>query len=79
MRDVAMWIDHVDAPAAGGHHMMVENPATEETIGRVARAQRADVDAAVNAARRAQPGWRRTPALSRAQLLHEIAAMDDGQ
>lgn len=74
MRDAAMWIDHVDAPAAGGHHMTVENPATEETIGRVARAQRADVDAAVNAARRAQPGWRRTPALSRAQLLHEIAA-----
>ena len=51
MREAALWIDHTHAPAAGGHHMTVENPATEETIGRVARAQRDDIDSAVRAFR----------------------------
>jgi betaine-aldehyde dehydrogenase len=52
----------------------VENPATEEIIAEVPDASAADIDRAVDAARKSQPAWRRTAALERAELLHECAA-----
>jgi acyl-CoA reductase-like NAD-dependent aldehyde dehydrogenase len=42
--------------AAGGKTIDVVNPATEEVIAAVASAEKADVDAAVNAARAALNG-----------------------
>lgn len=74
MREVGMWIDHREDAARGGETMAVENPATEETIARVPRAQAADVAAAVERSRRAQKEWRRVPGLEKARLLHEVAA-----
>ena len=74
MTDVGMWIDHRRENARGGETMRVENPATEETIAKVPRAQAADIDLAVERARTAQREWRRTPGLDRAKLLHEVAA-----
>ncbi len=69
----AMWIDHRDAHARGGETLDVENPATEETIASVPRAQAADVATAVATARAAQHEWRRLPGLDKARLLHEVA------
>jgi len=69
-----MWIDHEHVGARDGETLTIENPATEEPIATVPRARAADVDAAVAAARRAQPGWRRLPGLEKAKLLHAIAA-----
>ena len=43
--------------ASGGKTIEVVNPATEDVIAEVASADRADVDAAVAAARAAFPGW----------------------
>src|SRR5262252_10462374 len=74
MRDVGMWIEHQRVEAQSGDAMTIENPATEEPIGRVPRARAADVDRAVAAARHAQPLWRRMPGLDKAKLLHEVAA-----
>ncbi|HKE92024.1 MAG TPA: aldehyde dehydrogenase family protein [Gemmatimonadales bacterium] len=74
MGDVGMWIDHQRVGAQSGDAMTIENPATEEPIGRVPRARATDVDRAVAAARRAQPLWRRMPGLDKAKLLHEVAA-----
>jgi betaine-aldehyde dehydrogenase len=74
MIDVGMWIDRRYDGAQGGETMRVENPATEETIAVVPRAQAADVDAAVNKARQAERDWRRVPGLDKAKLLHEVAA-----
>ena len=54
MTEVAMWIDHRHDGARGGETMPVENPATEETIALVPRAQAADVAVAVERARSAQ-------------------------
>jgi acyl-CoA reductase-like NAD-dependent aldehyde dehydrogenase len=51
----------------------VENPATEEVIAEVPDASAADVDRAVEAARRAQREWRLTDGLARVGLLHECA------
>ncbi|RPI57600.1 MAG: aldehyde dehydrogenase [Acidobacteria bacterium] len=69
-----MWIDHRHEHARGGETMRVENPATEETIASVPRAQAADVAVAVEHARAAQRDWRRLPGLDKAKLLHEVAA-----
>jgi len=74
MTEVGMWIDHQHNQARGGETMPVENPATEETIASVPRAQAADVAAAVERARHAQREWRRVPGLEKAKLLHEVAA-----
>jgi aldehyde dehydrogenase (NAD+) len=73
MNEVGMWMDRERRAAAGGETMPVENPATEEIIATVPRAQAADVAAAVKLARAAQPAWRRVPGLEKARLLHEVA------
>ncbi len=74
MSGLGMWINHRHEHARGGETMRVENPATEETIASVPRAQEADVAAAVEHARAAQREWRRLPGLDKAKLLHEVAA-----
>ena len=51
----------------------VENPATEEVIAEVPDADAADIDRAVEAARRAQRQWRRVDHLERAGLMHKCA------
>ena len=74
MNQVGMWMNGRSREAAGGETMPVENPATEEVLATVPRAQVADVAAAVQFARKAQTAWRRVPGLEKARLLHEVAA-----
>jgi betaine-aldehyde dehydrogenase len=74
VHEAKMWIENRSVGAQGRETLDVENPATEEIIGRVPRARAADVALAVAAARRAQPAWRRLPGLDKAKLLHEIAS-----
>ena len=62
-------------PVGGdGEPLAVENPATEETVATVAAPSDEQVAAAIAAAGEAQRGWERTPAVERAELLHEVAA-----
>lgn len=49
------------------------NPATEEVFEQVLNGSREDADAAVVAANKAFQVWRRMPAVSRGELLHEVA------
>ena len=49
------------------------NPATAAPLARVARASAADVDAAVQAARRALPAWSALPGAERAKYLFRIS------
>jgi len=72
-RNVGLWIDHREQPAENGATLPVENPATEETIGCVPRAQGPDVARAVACARTAARSWRRVPGLEKAALLHAVA------
>ena len=55
----------------------VHNPAVGDVIGRTPLSTGADVDAAVQAATRAFPAWRETPANLRAQVLHKFKALMD--
>jgi betaine-aldehyde dehydrogenase len=51
----------------------VENPYTEAELATVGLPSREQVDAAIRAAREAARGWAATPAVERAELLHEVA------
>ena len=60
--------------AGEGTPLAVENPATEETVAELKGPSREQVDAAIAAAREAARGWAATPAVERAEMLHEVAA-----
>jgi malonate-semialdehyde dehydrogenase (acetylating)/methylmalonate-semialdehyde dehydrogenase len=53
----------------------IRNPAVGDVIGRTPLSTAADVDAAVQAAARAFPGWRETPVNTRAQVLYKFKAL----
>jgi 1-pyrroline dehydrogenase len=63
--------------AASGETMAVVNPATEETIAEVPRCAAEDVDAAVEAAKAALPGWLETTPAERAEVLLKLADLID--
>jgi acyl-CoA reductase-like NAD-dependent aldehyde dehydrogenase len=60
--------------AGEGAPLAVENPATEETVTEVGVASPEQLDAATAGAREAARGWGSTPAVERAELLHEVAS-----
>src|SRR5215203_6134580 len=66
------WVDAVD-----GDTMEVLNPATGETIAEVPLGTEADVDRAVDAAKRALPEWLETTPGERAAVLLELADVID--
>lgn len=70
--DVPLVHDFVDGrwtPSRGTGRVDVYNPATGAVIARAPLGTRADVDAAVDAARRAFPAWRSTPVAERARTI----------
>jgi aldehyde dehydrogenase (NAD+) len=66
-------VDGKDVPAAEGEWLDKHRPADGELLCRVARSGAEDVDDAVAAARRAQPGWAAQTVVSRGELCREIA------
>jgi acyl-CoA reductase-like NAD-dependent aldehyde dehydrogenase len=66
-------IDGVWVPTRGARIREIRNPATLECIDTVGDASAEDVDAAVQAASRAQRDWWKLPGVEKAKLLHEIA------
>jgi malonate-semialdehyde dehydrogenase (acetylating)/methylmalonate-semialdehyde dehydrogenase len=59
-------------PATASDALDVTNPATGETLARVPLSARADLDAAVQAAREALPAWRAVSVIARAQKLFAL-------
>ncbi|MCX7071087.1 MAG: aldehyde dehydrogenase [Gammaproteobacteria bacterium] len=70
------YLNYIDGRfvAHHGDRIAVHNPATFELIATVPDAGAEVVDEAVAAARRAQPGWEKLPAIQRAGYLGQIAA-----
>ncbi|HTS40579.1 MAG TPA: aldehyde dehydrogenase family protein [Xanthobacteraceae bacterium] len=56
-----------------GRYVDTLNPGTGESLGKVAEGTPEDVDAAVQAAKRAYREWKRVPPLERAKMLKKIA------
>jgi succinate-semialdehyde dehydrogenase/glutarate-semialdehyde dehydrogenase len=68
-----LFIDGRWSPGAGGQTFDAINPATGALLGRVALGTRADASRAIEAARRAAPGWARTSPFERARRLEAMA------
>src|SRR3954467_3155751 len=68
------WVDAVD-----GGTMEVLNPATGETIAEVPRGTQADVDRAVEAAKKALPDWLETTPAERAEALLGLPSAIEGK
>ncbi|HEV8263505.1 MAG TPA: aldehyde dehydrogenase family protein [Gemmatimonadales bacterium] len=60
-------------PPAEGQYFETINPATTAVLARVAQGSKADVDAAVAAARAAAPGWAALTPHARARYLYALA------
>lgn len=71
--DVLLLIDGEWRSGRAGRMIDVLNPATEERIGTVARAEIADLDDALAAAKKGFSVWRQVSALERAKVLHRAA------
>ncbi len=52
----------------------VVNPATEEVVGRIPDSAEAEVSEAIAVANKVQKEWNKNNALTRAELMHEVAA-----
>src|SRR4051812_7925716 len=70
-----MLIDGRWTRGSGTETRPVENPATGETLTELPVATAADLDEALEAARRAFPGWRRTSPLERSRVLRDGARL----
>ncbi|MDE2227795.1 MAG: CoA-acylating methylmalonate-semialdehyde dehydrogenase [Alphaproteobacteria bacterium] len=75
MTELGHFIGGKSVVGGNGRFSDVFNPATGEVSARVALATAAEVDAAVQSAKRAFPGWSRTTPLSRARVMFKYKAL----
>ncbi|MBB4102190.1 NAD-dependent succinate-semialdehyde dehydrogenase [Allorhizobium borbori] len=71
--DVKLLINGEWRDAIGGRTLPVFDPATEEKIGTVAHAEKADLDAALASAAKGFEIWRETSAFERSKLMRRAA------
>ncbi len=77
--DTQLFIDGAWRPSTGGRTISVLNPATGQSIGTVAWADRSDLDAALAAASRGFDVWRKMSAYERAKLMRRAAEILRGR
>ena len=73
MKNLKMYIDGKFVESKSGKWIDVLNPSTEEVIARQPEGTKEDVEEALDAARRAQKEWEKTPAIQRAEYLIKMA------
>src|SRR5947209_17681085 len=73
--DTQLFINGTWRPSQSGRTIEVLNPATEETIGTVAHADRADLDQALAAAAAGFKVWRAVSAFERCRIMRKAAAI----
>jgi succinate-semialdehyde dehydrogenase/glutarate-semialdehyde dehydrogenase len=71
--DVLLHVAGKWRPAAGGRSLPVVNPASEEVIGTLAHASRADLDEALEAAAKGFAAWRKVPPYERSKVMRRAA------
>ncbi len=74
-RTISNYVDGEWVASGASDFMPVHDPATCELLANCPDSTRADVDAAVSAARAAFDEWRSTPVLVRAQYMHHFKVM----
>lgn len=73
--EVLLYVDGQWRPGRAGAWLPVHDPASGDVIGRVAMAEREDLDDALAAAARGFERWRRVPAVERAKSMREAARL----
>lgn len=73
MKDLKMYINGKFVDSRSGKWIDVINPSTEEVIARQPEGTKEDVGEALDAARKAQKEWEKTPAIQRAAYLLKMA------
>ena len=73
-QDFGLFIDNAWRRAQGGKTVEVIDPATEDVLGTVPRAEAADLDDALAAAARASKSWSSTAGWERSKILRRIGA-----
>ncbi|MCO5731756.1 NAD-dependent succinate-semialdehyde dehydrogenase [Rhizobium sp. SSA_523] len=71
--DVKLFIAGEWRDAVSGKTIPVEDPATQETIGKIAHAEKADLDLALEAADKGFKQWRDTSAFERSKIMRKAA------
>jgi succinate-semialdehyde dehydrogenase/glutarate-semialdehyde dehydrogenase len=71
--NVQLFIDGKWRPAASGRTIPVLNPATEEAVGTVAHAEKADLDEALAAAEKGFKAWRMVSPYERSKVMRKAA------
>lgn len=71
--DVKLFIAGEWRDAIGGKTIPVEDPATQEIIGKIAHAEKADLDLALEAADKGFKIWRDTSAFERSKIMRKAA------
>lgn len=74
MPEMKLYIDGCWVEGVNRRFIEVENPATNQVIARVVRGDKADVDKAVAAARRAFQTWQFAPLAERIRLMEKVVA-----
>jgi malonate-semialdehyde dehydrogenase (acetylating)/methylmalonate-semialdehyde dehydrogenase len=74
-KDIGHWLNGRAVAGTSGRHGEVFNPSVGERAGRVALASAAEVNAAVQAAKAALPGWAATPPMRRARVMFRLKAL----
>jgi alpha-ketoglutaric semialdehyde dehydrogenase len=75
LRTVGNFIAGEECAAEGGEVFTKVSPASGEPLSAVARSDRRDIELAVAAARRAQPGWARRTVAERGAVLRRLAQL----
>ncbi|MCP1576805.1 aldehyde dehydrogenase [Herbaspirillum rubrisubalbicans] len=72
-KDVQLFINGEWTASASGRTIDVINPATEEVIGKIAHADRSDLDRALEAAKKGFETWRNMSAFERSKIMRRAA------
>src|ERR1700735_3814515 len=73
--EVQLFVDGEWTNAAAGRFLDVMNPSTGEPVGKVAHADRADLDRALEAADKGFKVWRKVSAFDRSKVMRKPAAL----
>jgi succinate-semialdehyde dehydrogenase/glutarate-semialdehyde dehydrogenase len=71
--EVQLFVDGAWTKAAAGRFLDVTNPSTGEPVGRVAHADKADLDRALEAADKGFKAWRKVSAFDRSKVMRKAA------
>src|SRR5438270_13431013 len=73
--DLSLYIDGKFLKGEGRKEQDVFNPATDEVVGKLPHATKADLDLALSSAQKAFLSWKKSSPLERSRILRKVAEL----